>query len=239
MKKPLTRAQRRAHALRSREYRLEKKMREHPQGKKPSVVEQKRAARARAVAAKIVENPGLSVSAAARAVGLPESIATHPAQITNTPEWNNLIDEYLPRGELLETHRGLLKASRIDHMIFADGPKSEEDCAAFIVNRNAKLKPEDHPYTRDDVLTDDDIRAMLAEKNCTVRRISRTENSRHVYFFSPDNKARKEALEMAYKLRGDFAGDKAAVAFSLVALAEAQRAALQSAPGAPSLPPTA
>ena len=150
-----------------------------------------------------------------------------------------MIDEYLPRGELLETHRGLLRASRIDHMIFADGPKDETQCAEFIASRNEKLKPEDHPYTRDDVLTDDDIRAMLDEKNCTVRRISRTENSRHVYFFSPDNKARKEALEMAYKLRGDFAGDKAAVAFSLVALAEAQRAALQSAPSAPSLPPTA
>lgn len=237
MRKPLTNAQRRAHALRSRDYRAEKKMREYKGEKKQSVTEKRRAIRTRAVAAKMVEDPSLSVGDAARAVGLPESIATHPSQIVNTPEWNQLLDEMLPRGELLDVHKGLLRASRIDHMIFADGPKDEQSCMRFIEERNTKIKPDDHPYTRDDVLTDDDIRAMLEEKNCTVRRISRTENSRHVYFFAPDNRARKDALEMAYKLRGDFAGDKAAVAFSLVALAQTQAiGTLPPASNAPQLP---
>lgn len=239
-RKPLSRAQRVAKRLRDRERYLERRVAAAPKEKKPSVIEIKRATRARVVAAKMIENPSFSVGEAIRSVGLPESIATHPAQIVNTPEWNTLLDEMLPRGELLETHRGLLRASRIDHMIFADGPRTAEDGIVWLAERNAKIKPEDSPYTIDDVLTDDDIRAMLDEKNCAVRRISRTQNSRHVYFFAPDNKARNSALEMAYKLRGDFAGDKAAVAFSLVALAEAQRAAsLNQAPDMPSLPPTA
>jgi len=239
-RKPLTRAQRIAKNLRDRERRAEKKEAARAAGipEKQSVVKEKRAMRARAVAAKIIENPALSVAEAARAVGLPESVATHPATITNTPEWSELLDEYLPQGEVLETHRGLLRASRVDHMIFADGPKNEAECAAFIAGRNAKLKPEENPYTRDDVLTDDDIRAMLDEKNCTVRRISRTEQSRHVYFFSPDNRARKDALEMVYKLRGSYAADKAAVAFSLAALAAARDASrtLPPASSAPQLP---
>lgn len=234
----LSRSQRIAHNLRGRERYLERKIASAPVEKKPSVVEIKRATRARVVAAKMVEDPSLSVGEAIRAVGLPESMATHPAQVVNTPEWNELLDQMLPRGELLATHKGLLRASRIDHMIFADGPKTAEDGRAWIAARNEKLKPSDEPYTIDDALTDDDIRAMLEEKNCTVRRISRTENSRHVYFWSPDNKARQAALDSAYKLRGDFAADKAAVAFSLVALANSQREAarLDEAQSTPQLP---
>lgn len=234
----LSKAQRQLHKLRNREYQREKRRLARGDVKKTTATEKRRALRAQVVAAKMVENPSLSVGEAIRAVGLPESMATHPAQVVNTPEWNELLDQMLPRGELLATHKGLLRASRIDHMIFADGPKTAEDGRAWIAARNEKLKPSDEPYTIDDALTDDDIRAMLEEKNCTVRRISRTENSRHVYFWSPDNKARQAALDSAYKLRGDFAADKAAVAFSLVALANSQREAarLDEAQSTPQLP---
>jgi hypothetical protein len=111
--------------------------------------------------------------------------------VINTPEWSELLDAYLPQGDLLETHKTLLKASRIDHLVF----------------------------TRDGEPTDDEIGIMLAEVGCKLRKIVHGETQRHVYFFAPDNKARANALEMAYKLRGSFAADKAAVAFSLAALA--------------------
>jgi hypothetical protein len=30
----------------------------------------------------------------------------------------------------------------------------------------------------------------------------------HVWYYAPDNKARKDAIDMAYKLRGEFAPEK-------------------------------
>lgn len=231
-RKPLTRSQRIAKNLNDRERRarqkviLQEKGHVTPRDRKRSISNAKRAVHARVVVAKLAENPNLSFRQAAVAAGLPQSVADRPSLITSTPEFAKLLDEYLPQGEILAAHRGLLKAAQIDHMIFADGPRNESGCDVFIAERNAKYEGE-NPYTRDDVLTDDDIREMLADKNCTVRKISRTEQSRHVYFFSPDNRARKDALDMAYKLRGSYAADKAQVAFSLVALANASRAALK------------
>lgn len=178
--------------------------------KNRSVASHKKRVLAEAVAVKIKENPTMAIGTALREVGASEYAARNPAAaLTNTPEWNELLDSYLPRGELLETHRGLLRASRIDHLIF----------------------------TRDGEPSDEEIGMMLLEVNCKVRKIVHGEQARHVYFYAPDNRARKDALEMAYKLRGDFAGDKAAVAFSLVALAQTQAiGTLPPASNAPQLP---
>lgn len=242
-KRKLTPQQRAAKNARDRARRKEQSAaREHDEREeKRKQTTEKRRIQARAVAAKLAEKPALSFRAAAVEVGLPQSVADKPSLITSTKEWGDLLDEFLPQGEILETHRGLLRASRIDHMIFADGPKDDAQCFAFLQKKNEKIKPEENPYTRDDVLTDEDIREMLQEKNCAVRRISRTENSRHVYFWSADNRARKDALDMVYKLRGSYAADKAAVAFSLAALARARDAGatpdtLPPAPSAPQLP---
>lgn len=149
--------------------------------------------RVRSVFAKIIENPTKSLGASMLEVGYSATSALHPTLVTKTDLWNELLDKHLSRESLASTHAGLLKASRLDHMIF---PLESLQ------------------------LTDAHIREMLAEVNCTVRRISHGDQARHVYFFAPDNKARATALELAYKLRGDFATDKAQVAFSLVALAK-------------------
>lgn len=194
---------------------------------KQSAAAIKRKALASAVQSKIIENPTISVGDAMREVGVSEFAATHPATLTKSKEWAELLDVYLPQGELLDTHKGLLRASSIDHMVFADGPRDEAAALTWINTKNAKTEGE-YLFTRYDVLSDDDIRVMLAEKNCEVRRISRTENSRHVYFWSPDSRARKDALDMAYKLRGTYAAEKHLhVGFSLVGLGaerEAQNA---------------
>lgn len=150
----------------------------------------RRRLRARTVMSELVKSPQLSVGQAIQAAGLPPTLAGQPARITSTPEWNELLDEYLPRTELLDVHKGLLRASRIESIEFPLGH-----------------------------ITDEEIRATIAQTGCTVRKIITGEKLYTVYFFAPDNRARKDALEMAYKLRGDFAADKAAAAFSLVALA--------------------
>lgn len=170
------------------------------------VVDEKRRAQVAAVATKLIENPSLPLGAVIREVGLSEYAATHPSTLTNTKEWGEMMDEYLPSIDVLSTHRGLLRASRLDHMTFMATAEG---------------------------ITDDDIHEMFAELNCKVRRIIHRDNgARDVYFWSPDNKARATALELVYKLRGSFAVDKAAVAFSLVALAK-----MRDAQDAPKLPP--
>ena len=122
--------------------------------------------------------------------GYSQEIADNPQKITESKTWNEVVEEELGDGELMEKHKQLLNSSRIDHMVFGLGPKKNED----------KKEGED-------VLSDVEIIEMLAEVNCKVRRIVHGEQARHVYFWSNDNKARKEALDMAYKLKGRY-GDE-------------------------------
>lgn len=189
MKKEVTQQARDERNAYMREWRARKKQEKSAKLNAPHSVRRKIIAHA--VAGKLVENPSMGVSTALREVGASEHAIHNPQVITQSKEWAEILDEYLPRAELGEVHRGLLRASRIDHLVF----------------------------TRDGEPTDEEIIVMLKDINCMVRKIVHGEQARHVYFFAPDNRARKDALEMAYKLRGDFAGDKAQVAFSLAALA--------------------
>lgn len=134
--------------------------------------------------------------------------AANPQQLTRSKGWQELMDEYLPEGEILEVHKGLLKASRVDHLVFtASGEPS-----------------------------DDEIKAMLLENNCRLRKIVHGETARHVYFFAADNKARATALDMAYKLRGTYAAEKHLhVGVSLVELHALRNKELAATPQAPRL----
>jgi len=139
---------------------------------------------------KLSENGG-NLANAIRETGLySEEIALSPDKITNSLTWNEVIEESLSDAVLMEKHKELLQSTRIDHMVFGLGPKKNED----------KKEGED-------VLSDVEIIELLAEVNCKVRRIVHGEQARHVYFWSNDNKARKEALDMAYKLKGRY-GDE-------------------------------
>ena len=100
------------------------------------------------------------------------------------------MEEKLSNEKLTDVHSGLLASTRLDHMTFPTGPKKDED-----------KKDESH-------LSDKDIKDLLESVNCKVRKIVHGENARHVYFWSPDNRARKDGLDMAYKLKGDYAPEK-------------------------------
>lgn len=176
---------------------------------------EKRRAQVAAVAAKVVAHPSLKIADAIREVGLSEHMAEHPSILTSTPEWSELLDSYLPQGEVLEAHRGLLRASRVEHMQFI---QAEEG------------------------IHDEDITEMYKEIGCRVKKIiHRTTGARDVYYYAPDSKARANALDMVYKLRGSYAVDKAAVAFSLASLARMRDTPALDAPRdsrTPQLPPT-
>lgn len=170
---------------------------------------------------KRVEETGRNIGDAIRAEGYSEAVATAPTKITTSRSWAAILEEQLSDELIGTTHSGLMKSQTMDHMVFPLGPVEE-----FSGGKNKKNKtadddaqpeaslPEEHKERT--TLTDKEIIEMLAEVNCTVRRIVHGETSRHVYFWSPDNNARKNALELAYKIKGRFAPEKHVVAvFSL------------------------
>lgn len=53
----------------------------------------------------------------------------------------------------------------------------------------------------EETLTDGDIKVLFEQVGCTVKKIVHREFSRDVYYYTPDNRARKDAVDLAYKLR--------------------------------------
>ena len=63
---------------------------------------------------KVLESNGKKpVSQAMREAGYPETTASNPQQLKRSKAWNELMEEYLPDNELLETHKRALKATKI------------------------------------------------------------------------------------------------------------------------------
>lgn len=115
---------------------------------------------------------GGNVSKAMKDAGYSEATAKTPQKLTNSKGWEELMEEYLPDDKLAEVHKSLLGAHQLDHMVF---PLSQ---------------------------TDDDIRELLESTGCKVRKIQHSETQTHCWFWSPNTKAQKDAVELAYKLKG-------------------------------------
>lgn len=134
-----------------------------------------------------------------------QEVADNPHKITTSKTWQELMEYHISDEELAGKHKELLNATRLDHMIFPTGAKDEKERQTIIALAQAKAIEKGTEYIEPDVIMDDDIRQMLKDVNCTVRRIVHGDTARHVYFWSADNKSRKDAVEMGYKLKGRFA----------------------------------
>lgn len=151
------------------------------------------------VLAKLAENGG-NLANAIRETGLySEEVALNPQKLTNSLTWAEVVEDQLGDDLLMQKHKELLNSTRIDHLVFPLGPKKSSEKEDWLKMSGSKKA--------EDVLSDEEIVEMLAEVNCKVRRIVHGEQSRHVYFWSFDNKAKKEALDMAYKLKGRYKDD--------------------------------
>lgn len=162
--------------------------------------------RTRRAARIVIENGGKSVSAAMREAGFSDAYASNPQKLTDTKTWAALMDEYLGEESLTKAHKELMSAKRLDHMIFPLGP--EENGEVGIVDDELDEDGIHLAVHERMQLSDDDIKEMLKDVNCTVRKIVHGQTARHVYFWSMDARARKDALDMAYKLRGAYAPEK-------------------------------
>jgi len=135
--------------------------------------------------------------------GYAQSIQDHPTRVTNSETFQALLQQYIPDDKLAATHTRLLDTRKIEHMTFPLGPEDEDDPNLSGSNPNQKNNLDGLPnINQRTTLTDQEIKDMLKEVNCTVRRIVHGETARHVYYWTHDANAQTKALELAYKMRG-------------------------------------
>lgn len=173
----------------------------------------------RQVAENVRKGQKISVSKAMVESGVySESYSRKPTKLTKSKGWKKLLDEFLSEQELSQKHFELLNATTLDHMVFPLGCR-------FISEKEEyqQLAQKDPTKEKGEVLADEEIVQLLRDVNCVVRRIVHGETARHVYFWSADNKARKDALDMAYKLRGNYAPEKKATVSVVVSEKERKR----------------
>lgn len=154
-----------------------------------------------------LEANGGNLSKAILDAGYSPAVAKTPTKITESKTWRELVDATLSDDKLAAKHEFLLNAQGLDHMTFPLGPRTAREKEKWIESARTKAiaKGMSPDSVDDDVLADEDITRMLAEVNCTVRRIVHGQQARHVYFWSPDNKTQKDTLELAYKIKGKIA----------------------------------
>jgi hypothetical protein len=110
--------------------------------------------------------------------GYSPKTAKTPKNLTGSKAWPKLMKKFLPDNLLAETHHQMLTATGVGHMVF--------------------------PLEA----TDEQIIELLADANCIVKRFMHSLTQTHVWYFAPDNVARKAAVDMAYKLKSKYPDPK-------------------------------
>lgn len=140
----------------------------------------------RKLAKKIVDNRGKSkakpIGKLMKQVGYSNAQAKNPHQIIKSKGFQELLDEMLPDEKLTEVHKKLLNAHDIGHMVF--------------------------PLN----MSDQEIKDLLSSVNCLAKKFMHSETQTHVWYWSPNTKAQKDAVELAYKIKNKFPAEKHQVA---------------------------
>jgi len=124
---------------------------------------------------KMVENGGKSMYQIMLECGYSEAYAKNSKKLKSTKKWKELTEEHLSDLELIKIHKSILQSRKIDNAVFPLG------------------------------LEDYEIIELLSEVGCVVRRFQETDFQKHVWFWSPDNRSRLDALDKAYKIKNKYA----------------------------------
>lgn len=124
-----------------------------------------------------------------REVGYSDSYADSPKKILKRKSTQELLEEYLPEDLVMKTHKNLLQARQIDQ------------------------------YEFDGELTDKFITEKIEESwGCDLIKIvfieayGKHERTRKIaYYYSPNTKAQKDAVDMAHKIRGTYKAEKISI----------------------------
>lgn len=121
---------------------------------------------------------GGNVTQAMISAGYSKETANTPQKLTDSEGFKELMGKVLNDDLLIKKHKELLESSHVDHMVFPTK------------------------------LTDEEITEILAGVNCVPKKFIHSDTATHVWFFAADNKARKDGLDMAYKIFGAYAPEK-------------------------------
>ena len=149
---------------------------------------------------KIVENGGKQRKSMGRLmveVGYSPAYAKNPAHLRGTKTWQELMEIYLSDKEISKKHFELLNACAIQHYIF---PRLKEK----LITKKGKVKHLGR-------FLDNKIIKEIVESvpGCKLIYVKRDDYTGSMAFFqAPDNRSRRDALDMAYKLGGKYAPDQ-------------------------------
>lgn len=163
------------------------------------------------VVQKVRKGTKVSISKEMRDSGVySESMSKKPDKLTKSKGWNILLETHLGDDLLAETHHGLLKSTTLDHMTFPpfNAVKAKKEVVTPVTLPSDTGDIENVGEKFGEQLNDQEIRDLLASVNCQVRKIVHGELARHVYYWCADNRARKDGLDLAYKLKGKYAPEK-------------------------------
>ncbi len=150
---------------------------------------------------------GGNISKAMKAAGYGKEVSKRTDKLTKTKGWKELMEKHLPDSLLGKKHKELLESRKLEHMTFPPlrEPKEADEELSDDMDEESLGEVVD---VGGEQISDEDIKDMLASVNCVVRKIVHGEMARHVYFWAKDNRSVKEALDMAYKLKGKYAPEK-------------------------------
>jgi len=142
---------------------------------------------------RIVENRGKQKKSIGRLmveVGYSPAYAKNPEQLRGTKTWQELMEFYLSDKEISKKHFELLNASAIQHYVFSKIKDKGSKRRRFLDNKTIKAIVESVPGCKLIYVKRDDYTGSMA------------------FFQAPDNRSRRDALDMAYKLGGKYAPDQ-------------------------------
>lgn len=142
--------------------------------------------------------------------GYSESYAK-TGRFKKTEVWGELMKEYLPNSKLAKLHGDLLESSHIQHYIFPkirdDVPVEEETTDETETKKKKKGKKKTRVK---DTLTKKEIKEIVESvPGCKLIYVKDDKYTGKIAFFqAPDSKSRSNALDMAYKVRGNYMAEK-------------------------------
>lgn len=148
--------------------------------KKESTKKSKRAPslRAKAVLKDLSENIGKPVSRAMRDAGYSETYSAQPHLFKNTVSVKTEFNDFFPREFIFGQLKKLHNAHALRDMVFPIG------------------------------VPDEKIIELLESVGCPVKKIAEVRGLKYAWFWAPDNRAMKDALDMSFKIMGEYTGEK-------------------------------
>lgn len=117
---------------------------------------------------------GMSTYQIMRQAGYSHSSAKNPKVLTESMDWQEAMDHFLPDTELLKKHKQLFNATKIERAEFPG------------------------------YIPQETIREILLDAGCAPRNFEQNPMTGiiSVWYWSPDTRAQAAALDLAYKLKG-------------------------------------